>query len=65
MENIFTSRKLTQFENDGEWIMPFGKLKGVKIGSVNTKYIKFCLENFENFTYSDQFKSELLRRYKK
>lgn len=65
MENIFTSRKSTQFENNGEWIVPFGSRKGIRISKVSTEYIKHCLEKFEDFRYGEEFKSELMRRYKK
>jgi len=65
MENIYNCKRSIQFENDGEWIVPFGSRKGIKIRKVSMEYIKYCLEKFENFKYEEQFKSELFRRYKK
>lgn len=44
---------------DGEWTVPFGKYKGAAINEVPTDYLIYCLENFENFYYKEQFEKAL------
>jgi DNA repair protein RadD len=39
----------------GEWQIPFGKYKGIAINEVPTNYLQYCLDNFENFFYKEQF----------
>lgn len=46
------------FKN-GDWEIPFGKYKGTSISQVPSEYLEYCLDNFENFYYKEQFKKAL------
>lgn len=46
----------------GEWVLPFGKFKDHKIKDVDSNYLKYCLDNFEDFYYASKFSEELKRR---
>jgi DNA repair protein RadD len=43
----------------GDWEVPFGKYKGTSIKEVPTEYLQYCLDNFENFFYKEQFEKAL------
>lgn len=43
----------------GDWEVPFGKYKGTSVKEVPTEYLQYCLNNFENFFYKEQFEKAL------
>jgi len=46
------------FKN-GEWEVPFGKYKGVPINEVPSDYLQYCLDNFQDFHYKENFEKAL------
>jgi len=46
------------FKN-GEWEIPFGKYKGTPIKEVPSGYLQYCLDNFADFHYKEQFEKAL------
>lgn len=49
------------FKN-GKWEIPFGKYKGMPINEVPADYLQYCLDNFDNFYYKEQFQKALIER---
>ena len=43
----------------GDWEVPFGKYKGVSVKQVPTEYLQYCLDNFQNFFYKEQFEKAI------
>ena len=58
---LITPRSINS--DGGDWIIPFGKFRGLKIGQIGRSYIEYCLKNMgDNFFYKRQFETELMRR---
>ena len=54
IEGSLKSDKLSE-----KYVIDFGKYKGTSISQVPTDYLQYCLDNFDNFYYKEQFKKAL------
>jgi DNA repair protein RadD len=52
----------TKTYTGGNWVVPFGKYKGLCIAYVDAGYLQWCLSELDGFRYKKQFEMELMRR---